>query len=360
MAHRNGLRPVFRFGFSNAVKTDRFPEKLYDVVEDNYVIRWGADGTSIFVDENGFAEIIMECYPGFLQIPDFPNFRRLFREYSFDWENRDSIFEFSHPCFIRGKPELLGQILTRRKSYYKKTPAADKRRELPDYFDVEFNSETPGRMTRRGFIPLKSTEKQKNVPEKIIFDEKKAYKIHERPSLTKYPEKEEIENENSQDQCEDEKFQKGSFEENRKAIENIINVFAINELSPEEFLEYLQRRRSTLESNSVPMKVDNSATTQLTMSLIKPKDETQTTIPSTSDYQLDNVTFTQIRSELITSPTDEFVSPNKNYHMMRNFNEPSYYNYQDQLQNARETIGDSLNVRASLQYPCCECRCHYY
>jgi hypothetical protein len=46
---------------------------------------------------------VMSCYPGFLQIASFVNFRRLFREYSFHWKllDDDCTLEFSHPCFVK-------------------------------------------------------------------------------------------------------------------------------------------------------------------------------------------------------------------------------------------------------------------
>nr|KAG5705158.1 hypothetical protein BaRGS_030875 [Batillaria attramentaria] len=56
----------------------QFPVKLYEVANDGYLVKWNADGTSILVDEQDFEDKVMKCYPGFVQIPTFLNFRRLF------------------------------------------------------------------------------------------------------------------------------------------------------------------------------------------------------------------------------------------------------------------------------------------
>lgn len=98
----------------------RFPVKLYDVANDGFLVKWSSDGTSVFVEEDFFEERVMKCYPGFVQIASFPNVRRLFREYSFDWkvvEGTKSVFEFSHPDFMRNREELLLGIKTKRKSF---------------------------------------------------------------------------------------------------------------------------------------------------------------------------------------------------------------------------------------------------
>ncbi|KAK7108933.1 hypothetical protein V1264_013068 [Littorina saxatilis] len=97
----------------------RFPGKLYEVASDGYLIKWSSDGLSIFVEEEYFEDKVMECYPGFVQIATFLNLRRLFREYSFDWrivEGTDTLFEFSHPDFIRGREDLLREVTTKRRS----------------------------------------------------------------------------------------------------------------------------------------------------------------------------------------------------------------------------------------------------
>lgn len=100
----------------------RFPFKLYDVANDSYLVKWNSDGTSVLVDEETFEEEVMRCYPGFVKIASFVNFRRLFREYSFEWkivDGTDSLFEFSHPSFVRGGMSLLAGVKTKRKSFYK-------------------------------------------------------------------------------------------------------------------------------------------------------------------------------------------------------------------------------------------------
>lgn len=103
---------------------ERFPEKLYDVASDGYLVRWNGTGTAVCINEKIYEEKVMSAYPGFVQISTFPNIRRLFREYGFDWRiketNGSEIFEFAHPNFVYGHRELLQDIMTRRKSYFGK------------------------------------------------------------------------------------------------------------------------------------------------------------------------------------------------------------------------------------------------
>ena len=113
------LRPRPRVCFEPKA---RFPVKLYEVANDGFLVKWSSSGTSVFVEEDFFEEKVMKCYPGFVQIASFPNIRRLFREYSFDWrivEGTETVFEFSHPDFIRDRKELLHGIKTKRKSFLK-------------------------------------------------------------------------------------------------------------------------------------------------------------------------------------------------------------------------------------------------
>lgn len=103
---------------------DPFPEKLYDVANNGYLVKWNGCGTAVQVDDPDlFEKEVMKCYPGFLQIPSFVNFRRLFREYSFDWKFLDDgqTFEFSHPYFVYGYRDVVSEIRTRRKSFSKPT-----------------------------------------------------------------------------------------------------------------------------------------------------------------------------------------------------------------------------------------------
>ena len=97
---------------------DHFPAKLYDVCNDGYLVKWNRNGSVSVIDEAEFEAHVMDVYPGFLQIPSFINFRRLFREYGFEWViNQDNVLEFSHTLFVRGRRQLLPQIKTRRKSF---------------------------------------------------------------------------------------------------------------------------------------------------------------------------------------------------------------------------------------------------
>lgn len=110
---------------------DQFPSKLYDVCNDGYLIRWNRNGSVSVPDEDAFEANVMDLYPGFLQIPSFVNFRRLFREYGFEWViNQDNILEFSHPLFVRGRKQLLPEIKTRRKSFQNSHPVASSTSEI--------------------------------------------------------------------------------------------------------------------------------------------------------------------------------------------------------------------------------------
>ncbi len=58
---------------------------------------------------------VMNVYPGLVAICTFANFRRQLRAYNFDWYVNDKgQIEFAHHYFLRGHPELVSQILTKR------------------------------------------------------------------------------------------------------------------------------------------------------------------------------------------------------------------------------------------------------
>jgi len=95
-----------------------FPQKLFAAMNaPRAVIQWTNDGKAISIDAEHYERNVMCVHPGLVEISSFANFRRLMREYAFDWqyhpETRD--FEFSHASFQRGRPELLSGVLTRRK-----------------------------------------------------------------------------------------------------------------------------------------------------------------------------------------------------------------------------------------------------
>ena len=97
----------------------RFPEKLLEAMEDpSPILHWSSDGKAIVANEKLFEEKIMKRYPGLVQISSFLNFRRQLREYGFDWAVMQSgEFHFSHPCFLRDRPELIRGVATKRKSF---------------------------------------------------------------------------------------------------------------------------------------------------------------------------------------------------------------------------------------------------
>jgi len=95
-----------------------FPQKLFAAMDaPRAVIQWSNNGQAICVDAEVYERSVMLVHPGLVEISSFANFRRQMREYGFDWlyhpETRE--FEFSHPSFVRGRPDLLSAVLTRRK-----------------------------------------------------------------------------------------------------------------------------------------------------------------------------------------------------------------------------------------------------
>ncbi|KAK3100314.1 hypothetical protein FSP39_018068 [Pinctada imbricata] len=130
---------------------DRFPEKLYDVANDGYLVSWNGPGTAVCANEEEFEENVMDCYPGFVQISSFANFRRLFREYGFDWsfDSEQNVFEFSHCCFVYGKRDLLENIQTRRKSFSKPVrQASEFQKRVVELASMDIDDEKEGK-TRR-------------------------------------------------------------------------------------------------------------------------------------------------------------------------------------------------------------------
>lgn len=155
---------------------ERFPEKVYDVANDGYLIEWNGAGTAVVVNEPEFEENIMDCYPGFVQIPTMLNLRRLFREYGFDWriiEMDGPTFEFSHPCFVYGQRDLLSDILTRRKSMGK-PKQSDFHKRVHELSQMETDGDgdgTPKPLTRRRVKRMENSEKNKD------FDSDQSYLI---------------------------------------------------------------------------------------------------------------------------------------------------------------------------------------
>ncbi|GAB1598642.1 hypothetical protein LOTGIDRAFT_159233 [Argonauta hians] len=175
---------------------DKFPEKLYSVVEDGCILRWDNNGVrislgsptlyntsnSILEDNPGpknYEALVMDLYPGFVQIPLFTNLRRLFREYSFGWHvSSRGVFSFSHPYFRRGRQDLLANIKTRRKTipFYKcsfgqriNRRRSLKLKEVPDYSE-ELTSDLRAALNKNNnsldeekFTSLGYYEKQREV-----------------------------------------------------------------------------------------------------------------------------------------------------------------------------------------------------
>jgi len=109
-----------------------FPEKLFAAMDvPRAVIQWTSNGRAISVDSDNYERNVLDVHPGLVEISSFANFRRQMREYAFDWtyhpETRE--FEFSHPSFVRSRPELLPAVLTRRKRRRRHGDVARTRRQ---------------------------------------------------------------------------------------------------------------------------------------------------------------------------------------------------------------------------------------
>ena len=98
-------------------KERKFPEKLFEYASDDCsLITWNKVGTAVVVNPDRFEAEVMKKYPGFMQISTFLNLRRQFRWYGFNWESLENgDFEFSHPAFLRDRPDLVELVVTRRK-----------------------------------------------------------------------------------------------------------------------------------------------------------------------------------------------------------------------------------------------------
>ncbi|KAG2199505.1 hypothetical protein INT47_009959 [Mucor saturninus] len=98
-----------------------FIKKLYSMINDTHnqhLISWNPSGTSFFVrDVNRFANEVLSEY---FKHSNFSSFVRQLNMYGFHkinkshrghkGESKNELWEFSHPNFQRGRPELLGNI----------------------------------------------------------------------------------------------------------------------------------------------------------------------------------------------------------------------------------------------------------
>lgn len=155
---------------------ERFPEKVYDVANDGYLISWNGCGDGVVVNENEFERKVMRCYPGFVRISSFANLRRLFREYGFNWEIIDRpekhsyTFEFSHQSFQHGQRDMLCCIQTRRKSFNKPVRVLSNFHDEVAEISALSRTESEGRLVTRtslgrikrvNYADLQQTEKKR-------------------------------------------------------------------------------------------------------------------------------------------------------------------------------------------------------
>lgn len=178
--NQKGKVPGVRLRFNQ--KDQQFPEKLYDVANDGYLVRWNGCGTAIQVDDpDKFENEVMKCYPGFLQIPSFANFRRLFREYSFNRTLLDDgiTLEFSHPYFSHGFREGLSEIRTRRKSFSKPTLDISSFQRDVNLLNDDDNQECRRYRTRRSRLTKTKQNKNDNSSQSQTYSNSSTFIIND-------------------------------------------------------------------------------------------------------------------------------------------------------------------------------------
>ena len=88
-----------------------FPIKLWNMLNSRQqdTLRWSGDGSEVLVNEERFDELV-EQHPSFLRQRTLSGLQRLFAVYEFhrdDQEDSGGWIRYSHPCFVRGQPDLL-------------------------------------------------------------------------------------------------------------------------------------------------------------------------------------------------------------------------------------------------------------
>jgi hypothetical protein len=228
---------------------ERFPEKVYDVANDGYLVSWNGCGDGVVVNEKEFERKVMRCYPGFVKISSFANFRRLFREYGFDWEIIDRsekhsyTFEFSHQSFRHGHRDMLCDIQTRRKSFNRPVHILSNFHEEVAEISAFSHRETEGRLVTRtslgrikrvNYADLQQTKKNKSSlsSESIINSETESSFITDNEDLL--PTGEVIEWE--------EQEQQRKFEFDLRA-QDFMKTFIQNEFTFDEFCVWVERNQ---------------------------------------------------------------------------------------------------------------------
>ena len=242
----------------------QFPEKLYDVVNDGYLIHWNRNGSISVNSEEEFENSVMRLYPGFLQIPTFLNFKRLFREYGFDRVvNENNEYEFSHPFFIRGRRDLTKKILTRRKSL--RFPA-NFNREEPLIINAEEGKRYSTRKRKRTTLFNPNTDSCQSTDETETESQGDTYKTYiiSHTDMKRYPVVKPEENNNQVNP----KLQNDAKYSNTKEspklqkiqIQNIMEKYAEKEFTEQEYEEWMakQRKLDKLNENSMREKKQES------------------------------------------------------------------------------------------------------
>lgn len=103
--------------------TLKFPAKLWRIINRciSGAVSWNSSGTAIVIRRELFEDEFLSVN-GHFKTTNFASFVRQLNIYGFRklitrqrWYERDSIFEYYHPCFQRGHPELLPNVVRNAK-----------------------------------------------------------------------------------------------------------------------------------------------------------------------------------------------------------------------------------------------------
>ena len=103
--------------------TLKFPTKLWRIINrcNTGAVSWNSSGTAVIIRKEPFEDEFLSVN-GYFKTTNFTSFVRQLNIYGFRklvtrqmWYERDSIFEYYHPCFQRGHPELLPNVVRKAK-----------------------------------------------------------------------------------------------------------------------------------------------------------------------------------------------------------------------------------------------------
>ena len=103
--------------------TLKFPAKLWRIINKciSGALSWNSSGTAIVIRRELFEDEFLSAN-GHFKTTNFTSFVRQLNIYGFRklvtrarWYERDNVFEYYHPCFQRGHPELLPGVVRNTK-----------------------------------------------------------------------------------------------------------------------------------------------------------------------------------------------------------------------------------------------------